>query len=346
MNLTLPRQMRRVHSINFIVVALLLVSMILAACGEPDPSLESPQTGQSSNSPSGRILFVADGNIMLWNNGNISRLTGGVQAASPSWAPAGERFAYIQVHDAFSDVVVARSNGETLVVVTEGHDPPLLEFTEEYVENAAWARDVHWSPVGEQLIYVSDKGGFDQYSRPLFLWYSETFAVGPYLLNASASIGVTQESPVLSPDGNQVAFVVRNEYGLGARVSEIWLLDLNTATRDMLVTSDSGSYQPEWSPDGRNLVYVQRTGHSNDIWIAPVDGSDPYVLIDSGRAASPIWSRDGRFIAYFQESGGEFQARYVEISEDADGRVVASESRELFSHDNVDAPSGMSWYPN
>ena len=328
-----------------LLAALLLVGMLLAACGEPDPAIEEVQAGQSNDEPDGEILFVADGNVMRWD-GQVEQVTRGVRASSPSWAPAGDRFAYVVVQDAFSDVIVVRRDGEPLVQVTEGHQPDLDEFTEEYVEAASWAWDVDWSPVGEQLIYVSDKGGFDTFSRPLYLWYSETFDVGPYMLNASAEINTTQETPAFSPDGDTVAFVVRNEYDEGERVSEIWTLELNSATYEQLVISEDGSYAPEWSPDGDHLVYIQRTGQTNDVWIAPVNGDDPYQITKIGSAMAPVWSPDGRFIAYFRENQGEFEAWYVEVTEGDDGKYTASEPQLLFEADGIDTVSGMSWIMN
>jgi TolB protein len=335
----------RARTLPMLAGILLVATMVLAACGEPDPALDALQQGQQSDTPQGEILFVADGNVMRWD-GSVEQVTRGIIAASPTWAPAGDRFAYVSVNDAYSDVIVARRDGSPLVAVTEGHRPDFPEFSEEFVVSASWAWDVDWSPVGEQLVYVSDKGGLDMFSRPLFLWYSETFAVGPYLLNASAEIGVTQASPAISPDGNEVAFVARNEYENGRRVSEIWILDLNRATYEQLVTSDDGAYAPEWSPDGESLAYVQRTGQMNDVWIAPVDGSSPYQLTDIGTVNSPTWSPDGRFIAFFRENQGEFEAWYVEVSIDDDGQYSSSDARKLFDADDIDTISGMSWIQN
>lgn len=347
MILTRRTPLRTIRLPLLTALLVLLLSMVLVACGQPDPEIEAMTLGQSNDKPSGRILFVSEGNVHVWQNGDIKRLTGDGNAASPTWSPAGDRFAYIVVHDAYSDVLVARNTGETLVVVTDGHRPDLDEFSQEFVENAAWAMDVDWSPVGEQLIYVSDKGGYDMFSRPLYLWYSESFEIPPYQLNASVEIRATQESPVLSPDGDTVAFVVRNEYEAGVRVAEIWLLDLNSATYEQFIVSDDGAYAPEWSPDGKNLTFVQRIGEGNEIWIAPVDGSHPpYQITNVGSAAAPVWSPDGRFIAFFRVMDGEFEAWYVEVTEGEDGIYTASDPEKLFSASDIDAPSGMSWRPN
>jgi TolB protein len=325
------------------IIGLFVILMLLVACGEPDLTIEGQAQGQASGEPQGEILFIADHNVMRWD-GKVEQVTRGIHAASPSWAPAGDRFAYVAVNEAFSDVIVARRDGSPLVAVTEDHEPPFDQYSEEYVNAASWAWDVDWSPVGEQLIFVSDKGGGDRYSRPLFLWFSETFAVGPYLLNASAAIEATQESPTFSPDGDSVAFVVRNDYGADGRLSEIWLLDLNSATYEQFIINDAGAYAPDWSPDGKFLAHVQRTAQSNDIWIAPVNGDDPYQITNIGAVTAPVWSPDGRFIAFFRENQGDFEAWYVEVTEGPDGRLLASDAKHLFSADNIDTVSGMSWH--
>ncbi|MBA2451847.1 MAG: PD40 domain-containing protein [Chloroflexia bacterium] len=324
------------------LVLVLFLFTMLAACGEPDPTLSQNQ-GQGSSGPEGEILFVADHNIMRWDDGDIEQVTRDVFAASPSWAAAGDRFVYVQVGEAFSDLVIARRDGVSLLKVTEDHEPVSEPFTQEYVLQAAWAWDVDWSPAGEQLIYVSDKGLFDEFSRPLFLWFSETFEVGPYLLPAAADIGVTQEDPSFSQDGDRVVFVVRNETGDGTRVPEIWTIDLNTATYEQFIITDEGAYDPDWAPDSQNIAYIQRTGQSNDVWIAPMNGADRYQITNIGTTVSPVWSPDGRFIAFFRENQGSFEAWYVELSPGENGQLTASEPQLLFTNADIDTVSGMSW---
>ncbi len=324
------------------LLVMLMVFTMLAACGEPDPALTEGAQGQPSNAPEGEILFVAEHNVMRWD-GDVEQVTEGEHAASPSWASAGDRFAYVRVGEAFSDIIVARSDGSPLVQVTEDHQPAAEPFTQEYVMAAAWAWDVDWSPAGEQLIYVSDKGLYDEFSRPLYLWFSETFEVGPYLLNAAAEISATQEDPVFSPEGERVAFVVRSDSGNGARVPEIWIIDLGSATYEPFVVTEAGAYDPDWSPDGNNMAFVQRTGQTNDIWIAPLNGEAPYQITNIGTTVSPVWSPDGRYLAFFRENQGSFEAWYVELSAGENGQLTASEPKELFTATNIDTASGMSW---
>jgi Tol biopolymer transport system component len=51
---------------------------------------------------------------------------------------------------------------------------------------------------------------------------------------------------------------------------------------------------PDWSPDGKHLVYV----HQRALWVADADGANPHRLIPD--AHSPAWSRDGQMIAFLR----------------------------------------------
>ncbi len=332
------------------LIPYVILLTLLVACGTPDPSLTAP-AGQNT-SPAGEILFVAGGDVYIWD-GDLKQVTRGVHAASPRWSPAGERFAYIEMHAdlGYSDLLVARRDGTFLTQVTQNR-PDAEEYSEEFARYAYWAIDPVWSPAGEQLAWVSDREGWEvpdhlpRLSDPLYLWFSETWDAPPYLLPSSEEIpivtlegiGVTQESPTFSPDGNQLAFVAR------AEPSEIWTIDLNGGELTSLVASGEAAYDPAWSPDGDHVAFIQRQGTANDIWIAPANGDEPYQLTSVGSAVSPVWSPDGRFIAFFREHQGEFEAWYVGITEGSDGRLSASEAERLFTADELDTPSGMSWF--
>ena len=321
------------------VLAALLLAPAVVACG----TAESFETGQAADSDD-QILFVSDGNVMMWRDGDITELTSDGVAESPTWAPAGDRFAYVQNHGDFSEIVIADRDGDPLLQLTSS-DSGVEPFTEDHVFLAAWAKEPDWSPVGEELVYISDEGGFDSFSRNLYIWLSE-FGVdaAPYFLDASRSIGLTQEGPDYSPDGNQLAFTVRQDEGSGLRYPEVWKLELESGIYEALVVGTDGAYDPDWSPDGDNLVYIQDEGDANNIWIAPLSGDSPYRLIEDANAAEPVWSPDGQRIAFVRLVDVEFEVWVVDVETDASGVVTAGEPRRLFSADNIDAPSGLSWF--
>lgn len=320
-------------------LAALLLAPLIVACGSAD----AIQTGQAAETR-GQILFVADGNVMMWRDGDISQLTEEGVAESPTWSPAGDRFAYVQNHGDYSEIVIADRDGDPLVQLTSS-DSGLAPFTEDHVFLAAWAKEPDWSPVGEELVYISDKGGLDAFSRNLFIWISE-FGAGapPYGLDASYSISLSQEGPVYSSDGRQLALSVRADEGAGVRRAEVWTLNLETGFFDPLVVDTDGAFDPDWSPDMQNIVYIQREGENSNVWIAPMSGENPYRLLDVGGAVEPVWSPDGRQIAFIRHVGVEFEVWVADVETDADGIVTTEEPRKLFSADNIDAPSGLSWF--
>jgi Tol biopolymer transport system component len=322
-----------------IALAVIVCFPYIVACGTAD----SFQTGQAAGT-SGQILFVADGDVMLWRDGDISQITSDGNAESPTWSPAGDRFAYVQNHGDFSDIVIARRDGEPLVQLTSS-DSGLTHFTEDHVFLAAWAREPDWSPVGEELVYISDKGGLDSFSRNMYIWIAE-FGVGaaPYPLDASQRVSLSQEGPVYSSDGSQLAFSVREDQGSGVRYQEVWILNLDTGFFEPLVVDTDGAFDPDWAPDGEDLVYVQREGENSNLWIAPTTGGEPYRLAETGSAVEPVWSPDGKQIAFIHVVDVAFEVWVVDVERSATGNYSAGEPRRLFSADNIDSTSGLSWF--
>jgi len=337
------------------LVLMLAASLVLSACGQPDAAFSTPESGpdlQAGADPTGRILFVADDEVRLWD-GDVSQVTDvddEMEAMSPTWAPDGQRFAYVRAdrNKGYSDLYIANLDGETLKQVTF-NAPDVTPFSQEFVCDAYWVADPVWDLAGERLIWVSDRDGWswdlcsDRLSDPMFLWYSETWNAEPYILSAAADIGLAQEGPTLSQDGQRAAFVVREEVTDSLRNPQIWTLDLNTAETTVLVNHPDGAYDPAWSPNDRNVAYIQRDGTRNDVWIAPVDASAPYRLTDIGTCVSPVWSPDGRFVAFFRETDGNFEAWYVEVEDDGNNHLTASEPKRLFTADDINTISGMSW---
>ena len=319
--------------------SLLLLAFLLAACGAADASF----SGQARDEDD-QILFVADGDVMLWRDGDINQLTDHGSAESPTWSPAGDRFAYVQNHGDFSDIVIADRDGDPLLQLTSS-DSGLAPYSEDHVFLAAWAKEPDWSPVGEELVYISDQGGFNTLSRNMYVWLSE-FGVGaaPYGLDGSYEIASSQEGPVYSPDGDELAISVREDDELGDRIQEIWLLDLETGFFEPLVVGTEGAMDPDWSPDGDDIAYVQRSGERTSIWVAPVSGDDTYQLVQTDGVAEPVWSPDGSQLAFIHLVDVEFEVWVVDIDRTPNGRLTASEPRKLFSADDIDASSGLSWF--
>jgi eukaryotic-like serine/threonine-protein kinase len=167
--------------------------------------------------------------------------------------------------------------------------------------------------LGDQLVYVSPAGGlmavrFDNAAhRPIGdpVQLDEGVLVDPTAgakasLSASGTLaylrGSAQFQPVLagagstspaalirepgpystprfSPDGGRVAIAV-----FGANATDIWIYDIarNTFTR---LTTEGVNIRPEWTPDGRHVVFISTRAGRSGIWRQPADGSGAAELL-------------------------------------------------------------------
>ncbi len=167
--------------------------------------------------------------------------------------------------------------------------------------------------LGDQLVYVSPSGGlmalrFDNAAnRPIddpvqleegvlvdptagakaSLSASGTLAYlrgraqfQPVLVGAGSTSPValirepgTYSTPRFSPEGRRVAMSV-----FGANATDIWIYDVahNTFTR---LTTEGVNIGPEWTPDGRHVVFISTRAGKSGIWRQPADGSGPAELL-------------------------------------------------------------------
>jgi dipeptidyl aminopeptidase/acylaminoacyl peptidase len=101
-------------------------------------------------------------------------------------------------------------------------------------------------------------------------------------------------SPAISPDGQSVAYTLRetnwddNEYE-----TEIWLNDRQ------LTNARKSSMQPAWSPDGRWLAFVSDRDGKRQLYRIALDGGEAEKLTNGDDGINNFaWSPDARFIAF------------------------------------------------
>src|SRR5262249_28191980 len=77
-------------------------------------------------------------------------------------------------------------------------------------------------------------------------------------------------NPSWSPDGSRIVFVTVVEPGKTAdgeaiEQSDVWIANLDGASRTNLTNGRYANYQPAWSSDGRVYFVSNRTG-SDNVW--------------------------------------------------------------------------------
>ena len=100
--------------------------------------------------------------------------------------------------------------------------------------------------------------------------------------------------PSFSPDGKQVAFVIRNPESSGIYTTVVG------GEKSMRVTTHPGDSGPKWSPDGRQLAFIRYFELGVAIYVIPVLGGTEHRLYSSPagiNSRTVDWSPDGKSLA-------------------------------------------------
>ncbi len=96
---------------------------------------------------------------------------------------------------------------------------------------------------------------------------------------------------------------------------DVWSISLNaggtksTGPAEILLRSTAWDSHPDYSPDGRHIVFMSSRSGAGEVWVSDADGGDLRQLTHLGAhvASYPKWSPDGTRIA--------FHARVPDIAE-------------------------------
>ncbi|RYY56581.1 MAG: peptidase S41 [Chitinophagaceae bacterium] len=208
----------------------------------------------------------------------------------PLWSSDDKNIYYLSEKDGSQNIYRATSDGSGLTALTSLKDHPVRNLSRSNDETLCftWNGEI-WTlrPGGQpQKVGVSihtDTRGRDEKILPVTTGVSET---------------------VLSPNGKEVALVVRGEIFVTSVDGGITRRITNTAQQERSVS---------FSPDGRTLYYAAERNNSWDIYKSSIIRSEePYFYISTNLAEEavlssdadefqPLVSPDGKQLAYLEE---------------------------------------------
>ena len=230
---------------------------------DADGSRESHVTGIEAYppdwSPDGtRLVFEAvDGGIYSVgaDGSGLTKLT--LSGSGPTWSPDGSQIAYFSDDAGNFDVYVMRSSGENPERLTS--DP---------------ADDVSpgWSADGKRIAFVSERdGNTDLYVADLDGSHERRLTTSP----------ASDEAFSWAPGGDRITYVSYRHgaepENIGIGDAEVFVVDARTGETRNLSRNRAWDGDPDWSPDGRWIVFTRRTDHA-EIYVMRADGSRQEML--------------------------------------------------------------------
>ncbi len=127
-----------------------------------------------------------------------------------------------------------------------------------------------------------------------------------------------------SPNGRRIAYTVGRSQDA---TEQIWIYDLVSGTRDPLAR-DGRSFRPEWSPDGKRILFNRTVNGREELWWQLADGSAPAELLQSSPNQIPqgFISRDSKWLIYRTGTGpgSDTDIWYRALSGDTTAKSVSA----------------------
>ncbi len=151
-----------------------------------------------------------------------------------------------------------------------------------------------WSPINNQIAYISNKGRehFSPSSLTLYDFEDKEFQVIK---------DNVQYSPAFSPEGKQLAYVKKHRYDrFGSTYFELFIYNLESK-KETRITHGGRLRNPNWSPVENKIVCVTgKDGTDNLVIVSPSQRTiQPVTRFNNGEQIfRPSWSPDGKRIVF------------------------------------------------
>lgn len=235
--------------------------------GEPGPFQTRIAYIDESGPPTARLKRVAVQD--LDGLGQKYLTNGDAPAASPSWAPGGDRLAYTSLAGGHLHV--------RLLDVETGDNRPLLE-------DGSISFAPSFSPAGNQILFSTAIAG----NTDLQLMD----VAGGVLRRLTNSPGI-DTSASFSPDGRQIAFESDRS---GSQ--QIYVMNADGSDQRRITFGGGGYASPRWSPDGGLIAFTRVAGPVRRVGVIAPDGSGERIVTSGSADQAPSWAPGGKQLVF------------------------------------------------
>ena len=197
---------------------------------------------------------------------------------TPRFSPDGKSLAFVGVFpDYTQDLYVVSTNGEN-------NEPVRLTSDSKTIHSLAWSSD------SKTIFFVSLR----ESNRPN-VWRVGAGGGSPEILSTG---GKDLTNLAASPDGKMLAFVEKTLH------SDIYRLTAGESQTKPLIATSYTEDVPDFSPNGRRIVFRSNRSGKSEPWVADADGKNLRQVTDSiGQVGTIKFSPDGTQIAFHARDG-------------------------------------------
>ncbi len=128
---------------------------------------------------------------------------------------------------------------------------------------------------------------------------------------------VWEGNPVWSPDRCRIAYTAvtdsSNAFDKNT-LKDIYTMDPDGANRSRLTTSEGNDHDPDWSPDGKQLVFTSERDKNREIYIMSSKGTNQERLTNNKTDDNfPHWSPNNDRIAFSTHRDGNWEIYLMDI---------------------------------
>jgi Tol biopolymer transport system component/DNA-binding winged helix-turn-helix (wHTH) protein len=205
---------------------------------------------------------------------------------------------------------------EVFIMPAQGPDGP-RQLTRLNLQ----AGPIAWAGGSDKLVFAAAApSGGNHYL------YSLNIATGEISENVA---GARRDGlmPAVSRDGALLVFAQRK-----GSPSNIRSLPVSGGASERLLASNTRDYSPDFSPDGRSVVFSSTRSGAPQLWVyAPSTGA-LHQLTNLGNAGAsvPRWSPDGRYVAFESRPDGNSDIHLVDVNTRAVRRLTHHERRDTY----------------
>jgi len=250
---------------------------------ERDPSF-SPDGSQVvfSWSPNPERPYDSDIYVKQVGSEVFFRLTADdAMDTDPAWSPDGRSIAFLRTAEECSLILKPPLGGAERTLVGIGVLPGDLY----------WDQNVAWHPEAKWLVAPVKTAEREPFA--LFAISPETGERKRLTSPPAGSVG--DSGPAFSPNGATLAF---SRWAAPGR-SSVHLLSVSDhlvpTGEPRRITFNHRAFDPEWTPDGNEIIYVSGSVHATSLWrLNPKQPGNPRPLAVPGRTYAPAFSRQGQ----------------------------------------------------